>query len=63
MLAERVDHGRGGIGQQDHVRLVDLLEAPDGRTIEPEAVAEAVLAQAMSRDGEMLHETGKVAEP
>ena len=52
-----------GIGQEDHVRLVDLLEAPDGGAVEPEALAEPVLGQPVGRDGEVLHETGEVAEP
>ena len=63
VLTERVDHRGRGIRQQDHVRLVDLLEAADGRAVETVALGEHLLRQRVRRDGEVLHESGQVAEP
>jgi hypothetical protein len=54
--------GRCGIGQQGHVRLVDLLEAADRRTVEVHPVLEVFRPECAHRDGEMLHDAGQVAE-
>ena len=62
VLRERVDHRGVGIGDQEHVRLLDLLEAADRRAVEAEAVLEDVLGQLVGRDREVLHEPGQVAE-
>ena len=42
LAAERVDERRRRVGQQQHVRLVDLLEAADRRAVERETVGEDV---------------------
>jgi hypothetical protein len=62
VLPERVQDGRGRIREQKHVRLLDLLEATDGRPVEAEPLDEHVLGQLVSRHGEMLHETRQVAK-
>ena len=63
MLAERVDHRGVGVGHEQHVRLLDLLEAPDRRAVEPEALLEDVLGQLVGGHREVLHEAGQVDEP
>ena len=63
VLAERVEHGGVGIGDQEHVGLLDLLEAADRRTVESETVLEDVLRQLVSRHREVLHQTREVTEP
>ncbi len=59
---ERVLERCLGIGHQDHVRLLDLLEAADRRAVEADTVLEHGLVQLVSRDGEVLHLPGQVAE-
>src|SRR4029453_8708463 len=49
-----VDVGGGRIGHEQHVRLVDVLEATDARAIEADAVDEQVFAQVLDRDAEVL---------
>ena len=63
VLAERVHDGGRRVREKNHVRFVDLLEAADGRAVEAESLAEAVLGQSVSGDREVLHEAGQVAEP
>ena len=60
--AERVEEGAAGVGQQQHVRLVDRLEPADRGAVEAQAVGERVLAERRRRDGEVLHDAGQVAE-
>src|SRR5262249_2353356 len=62
VLRERVDDGGVGVGDQEHVRLLDLLEAADRRAVEAEAVLEHVLAQLVRGDREVLHQPREVAE-
>ncbi len=62
VLAERIDHRRVGIGDQEHVGLLDLLEPTDRRTVEPVALLEVVLGQLVGRDREVLHQARQVAE-
>ena len=62
MLAERVDDDGVRIRHQEHVGLLDLLEAPDRGTVEPESVDETRLGQLVRRHREVLHEAGKIAE-
>ena len=62
VLQERVDHRRVGVGHQDHVRLLDLLEAADRGAVEAVAILERALGELVRRDREVLHETGEVAE-
>ena len=50
------------VGHEQHVRLVDGLEAADRRAIEPEPVLEDPLAQLRDGDGEVLPEAGEVDE-
>ena len=52
-----------GIREQDHVRLLDRLEPADRRAVEPVPVLEGVLGELVDRHREVLHQTGKVAEP
>ena len=63
VLAEGVDDRRVGVGHEEHVRLLDLLEAPDRRPVEPEALLEDVLGERVGGDREVLHEAGQVDEP
>ncbi len=50
------------VGKQHHVRLVDRLEAADGRAVEGQAVLEDVLVERLRRDREVLLDAGQVAE-
>jgi hypothetical protein len=63
VLAERVEHGAGGVGQQEHVRLVDGLETADRRAVEHEAVGEDVRAEVLDREGEVVRRPRQVGEP
>ena len=62
MGPERVDDRRARIWQQDHVRLVDLLESSDRGTVEAEALGEDFLGQLVDRSREVLHHPGQVTE-
>ncbi len=62
VLRERVDDRGVGVGDQEHVGLLDLLEAPDRRAVEAQTVFEDVFAELVGRDREVLHQPGKVAE-
>ena len=63
VLGEGV-HDRGvRVRNQDHVRLLDLLEAADRRAVETEALLEGILGNLFERDREVLHQSGKVREP
>jgi hypothetical protein len=53
---------RRGVGNEQHVRLVDRLEASNGRAVEPEAVMEDALAQLGNRDRKVLPEAGEIDE-
>src|SRR4029077_2261502 len=59
---EGVDNRSVGIGDQEHVRLLDLLEPADGRPVEAQAFLEDVLGELVGRDREVLHEPGQVTE-
>ena len=61
-LAERVDDRGVGVGHEDHVRLLDLLEATDRRPVEPVALLEPLLGQGVGGGREVLHEPREVAE-
>src|SRR5690554_7862228 len=56
-----LDGGRR-VRDQDHVRLLDRLEAADGGSVESEAVLEGRLGELGGGDGEVLHLAGQVAE-
>jgi len=62
VLAERIEDRRRWIRQQEHVRLLDLLEAPDRRPVEAETVDKTVLGELVRGHREVLHEAGKVTE-
>ena len=53
-VGKEVDDGGVGIGQQDHVRLVDALPAGNRRTVEHLALFEQVVVDGASRHGDML---------
>ncbi len=59
---ERVHLRRRRIGDQEHVRLVDRLEAPDRGAVEAEPLLEDVLVQLGHRDREVLPEARQVDE-
>ena len=61
-LQHRVHEGRGRVGHQHHVALVDLLKPAYGRTIEPNPLLEDLLGELGDRDREVLKRTGKVGE-
>src|SRR5207249_245386 len=46
-----------------HVTLVDRLESPDARAVEPEPLLERLLAQLVRRHRKVLPQTGQVHEP
>jgi hypothetical protein len=62
VLAERVRRAGQRVREQRHVRLVDRLEAADGRAVEGDAALEDVGCGA-GGDGEVLHRAREVAEP
>ncbi len=62
-LAERVEEGARGVRHQRHVGLVDLLEATDRGPVEGQTVLEHVGIEEGGGHSEVLHHTGKVAEP
>ena len=51
-----------GIRHQQHVGLLDLLEAPDRRAVEPGTLLEAVQRQLVRRHRVVLHQAGQVGE-
>jgi hypothetical protein len=59
---ERVEDRRARVGDQDHVRLLDLLEPADRGTVEAVALLEPLLGQLVGRDREVLHQPGQVGE-
>ena len=59
---ERVHLRRRGIGHEEHVRLVDGLEASNGRAVEAEAVLEDALVQLGDGNREVLPEAGEIDE-
>ena len=62
-LAERVHHRGRRIRHQQHVGFVDRLEPADRGAVEAVARHEAFLRELLDRNGEVLHQPGKVAEP
>ena len=52
-----------GSGNQEHVRLLDLLEAADRRAVEAGAFLEAVQGQLVRGHRVVLHRAGQVGEP
>ena len=62
VLAERVDDARVRVGHEEHVRLLDLLEAADRRAVEAVALLEAVLGELVRRRREVLHQPRQIAE-
>src|SRR5580698_1303656 len=57
---EWVEYRGGRIRQQEHVRLVDLLEAAYRRAIEHPALGEDVRIERLGRHGEVLYGAGQV---
>jgi hypothetical protein len=62
ITTRRVHHRRRRIGHQQHVRLVDRLEAPDRRAVEPQTVLEDAFAELGHRDREVLPQAGQIDE-
>jgi hypothetical protein len=63
VLRERVEVGGVRVGDQQHVRLLDLLEAADRGAVEAESVLEDAFRELGDGDGEVLGEARKVTEP
>ena len=61
-LEDRVDEGRLGVRDQQHVAFLDLLVAPDARAVEPEPVGEHVVRQLPRGEREVLPDSRKVDE-
>ena len=61
-LVERIEDRGGRVRQQQHVGLVDLLEAADGRPVEADPVGERLLVQAPQRHPHVLPRPGQVGE-
>src|SRR5581483_843197 len=55
-LRDRVDERGGWVGQQEHVALVDLLEAPDAQSIETNTLTKQVHREVFHWDRKMLPE-------
>ena len=58
-LAERIQDGRLGLRDHEHVALVDRLPAADARTVEAQPVLEHVLVELIDGNGEMLPQAGE----
>ena len=61
-LGEGVEDGRGRIGHEQHVRLRDLLPAPDRGAVEAETLVERRLGERRHRQGHVLPRPEQVAE-
>ena len=61
--AERVKVPGRRVRQQLHIRLVDLLEPPDRRPVEHQAVSEDPRPERRRRHREMLHRPRQVTKP
>ena len=61
-LRERVDERGVGVRHQEHVGLLDLLEAADGRAVEADPVLEDASVELRDGDREVLHQARQVAE-
>src|SRR5690606_15795891 len=59
-LGERIDEGRVGLRQEQHVALVNRLPATNARAVEPEAILEQVLGELGNGDAEMLPYARKI---
>ena len=59
---DRVDRRRIGVGDEQHVALVDRLEAANARAVESKTLAETVLFQLSQREAEVLPRTRQVDE-
>ena len=60
--AHRVDNGRPRIGEEQHIALVDGLEAADARAIEADALGENVGGQLADGGAEVLPGAGQIDE-
>jgi hypothetical protein len=63
VLAERIDDRGVRVRHQEHVGLLDLLEAADRGTVEAVTLLERLLRELVDRRREVLHEAREVAEP
>ncbi len=59
----RIDGGRVRVGDEEHVALIDGLEAADAGPVESEAAGEAVLLELAERQAEVLPCPREVDEP
>ena len=62
VLHERIHVHGVRIGDEHHVRFLDLLETTNRGAIETVAFGEMVFTQHVSRDGDVLHDAGQVGE-
>ena len=58
----RVDEGGRRVRQEQHVALMDVLEAANARSVEADAVDEQVLTELLDRNREVLRLAGQVDE-
>src|SRR5262249_30628669 len=61
-IEEGIHVGRVRIGDQQHVRFVDGLEAANGGAVEGQAVGKNVFIEKGGRNGKVLHLTGQVGK-
>ena len=59
---ERVHDGGRGVGNQQHVALVDLLEAANARPVKPDALREDRFVEGAQRNTEMLPHAKDIGE-
>ena len=61
-FAERIDEGRGRVGDQQHVAFIDRGPAADAGSVDAEAFFKRVFVQLADRIGNVLLQTGQIGE-
>src|SRR5215471_10430550 len=61
-LAERIDEGSVGVGNEQHVALVDGGPSADARSINPEARFKRIFGELADGIGNVLLEAGQISE-
>ena len=62
-IEERINEGRIGIGDQDHVQFVDGLKAPNGAAVEGQSLGEFVFVEVGGGNGKVLLLADEVGKP